>query len=370
MPVAGAGQIEFEIKEQIYCELTSAVQAANKWAVVNNGKKASVPLLPKNWGAAVSLSLEVDESSALNPGVTFNDPMANAISTFGVLKGNPITTTTPQLFSLGVGGTLSSTATRIDKFDPYYTIADLSIPVTKEGVCNNPENDPFVLGGVTPARSSPLIASDLGLTPWLLGALFTNNAIPSVTALAAPKKTQLEDERRLLGKSGFTSEEITQILASGADSDDVTGLEQKGYTHAEIAKFLSEGAYPPDLLDLKDRGYTAAEISTIVASKAKASGGKQAGSGGGGAAPDTISIEIKFIIVTNGNVTPTWKLLRVSANTGSSPLFGTGRTRTHDLIITIGPNTQATQFTHLASQIGNAVANDNRSGLAVTNPGF
>ena len=214
---------------------------------------------------------------------------------------------------------------------------------------------------------------------WISNTVFENyDAIVDAACdawrrlIADPEKIHIHRNARMGSRRSVTMAfGITQILASGADSDDVTGLEQKGYTPAEIAKFLGEGAYPPDLLDLKKQGYTVAEISTIVASKAKASGSKQAGSGGGGAAaPDTISIEIKFIIVTNGNVTPTWKLLRVSANTGSSPLFGTGRTRTHDLIITIGPNTQATQFTHLASQIGNAVANDNRSGLAVTNPGF
>jgi hypothetical protein len=77
-PIPGAGQIEFEIKSKIYCELKKAVQAANYYYVDQYR-------LPKDWLAQVSLSLEVDESSALNPGVAFNTPMANAISTFGVV---------------------------------------------------------------------------------------------------------------------------------------------------------------------------------------------------------------------------------------------------------------------------------------------
>ncbi len=39
---------------------------------------------------------------------------------------------------------------------------------------------------------------------------------------------------------------------------------------------------------------------------------------GSGLKPDTVSYEIKFIIVSSGNVTPTWKLLRVSANTAGN----------------------------------------------------
>jgi hypothetical protein len=110
-------------------------------------------------------------------------------------------------------------------------------------------------------------------------------------------------------------------------------------------------------------GYTPAEVTQILASK-----GSNSGSGGGTTPkPDTVSIEIKFVIVSNGNVTPTWKLVRVSANTGSTPFFGMGRTRTHDVIITIGPKTRATANTHLASQIGVSVSNANRA-LLTTSP--
>lgn len=73
---------------------------------------------------------------------------------------------------------------------------------------------------------------------------------------------------------------------------------------------------------------------------------------------DAISYEIKFIIVSSGNVTPMWKLVQVSANT-SGTFFSTSRTRTHDLIITIGPNDGRTLNAHLASEIGQAVSGGN-----------
>ncbi|MGC2777770.1 MAG: hypothetical protein WA418_19255 [Bradyrhizobium sp.] len=46
--------------------------------------------------------------------------------------------------------------------------------------------------------------------------------------------------------------------------------------------------------------------------------------------------EVKFEIVTSGTANPSWKLTRVVANPAGN-LFSAGRTRTHDLLITLGP---------------------------------
>jgi hypothetical protein len=99
-------------------------------------------------------------------------------------------------------------------------------------------------------------------------------------------------------------------------------------------------------------------------SKSKTGGAKAAASGGGGAnlGPFSVSIEMKFVIISNGNLTPTWKLVNISANTGSSPLFSTGRTRTHDLIITVGPDNADTRSAAYSLVLGNAVANGVRAG--------
>jgi hypothetical protein len=263
--VPGTAQIEFEIKRRIYCDLKRAVQRVNripfksgppgKLTVTRKG------LIPENWGAQVSLSLQVDEVSGLNPGLTLTQLMPNAVKIFG--PGN--TVTTPQSFGLGFGATLSSTATRIDKYDPFYPIPFLMIPDNpRTSICFD-ENDPLMKDGWRPASSSPFILeSDLGIEDWLLGAMEVDDALPSI-------------------------------------------------------------------------------------------------GGGGAPAKDTVSYEVKFVIVSSGSVTPTWKLVRVSANSGASPFFNVGRTRTHDLIITIGGPSQQTANTHLASQIGNSVSNANRA---------
>ena len=115
--------------------------------------------------------------------------------------------------------------------------------------------------------------------------------------------------------------------------------------------------------DSDKRDTCKSEKGNDIKSAAEPSGGTGSGGGGGSIKPDTVSYEIKFVIVSSGNVTPTWKLVRFSANTASSPLFNVGRTRTHDLIITIGPNSNATDNVHLANQIGSAVSNANRAAL-------
>jgi hypothetical protein len=70
---------------------------------------------------------------------------------------------------------------------------------------------------------------------------------------------------------------------------------------------------------------------------------------------DVYSYEVKFIVVTNANINPVWKLVNLNAGTGALPLANIGRTRTHDLILTFGPGTNApTDFalqTHFTGQI-------------------
>jgi hypothetical protein len=199
---------------------------------------------------------------------------------------------------------------RIDKYDPFYSIKNLEQPYKKLDVCNtykdNPDPEDFfekMQPGFPTAKSSPFILSDLRIRDWLIDAMFFTRKLPSHPPSNEKTPQQLADERCKYTKQGYSDAEITQIIAAGA--------------------------------------------------------GGGASGGGNTPKPDTVSLEVKFIIVSNGNITPTWKLVRVSANTGNSPLFGAGRTRTHDLIITIGPSNQDTANTHLASLIGNAVANAN-----------
>jgi hypothetical protein len=94
----------------------------------------------------------------------------------------------------------------------------------------------------------------------------------------------------------------------------------------------------------------------------------------GSFASDSATYDNKFVIVSSGNVTPSWNLVRIG--TGTSPFFDLNRTRTHELLITVGPGateqkkdkatgkivrknigpSSSAVNSHFASQIGSAVA--------------
>src|SRR4051812_19165537 len=87
IPVLTAGgDLEFKIREKIYCDIVQAVHDNDA-------------LLPARWGVQTTVDLQVDETGALNPGVSFIQPLAG-----------------DQSRSLGLGATLSSQGTREDKF--------------------------------------------------------------------------------------------------------------------------------------------------------------------------------------------------------------------------------------------------------------
>jgi hypothetical protein len=78
---------------------------------------------------------------------------------------------------------------------------------------------------------------------------------------------------------------------------------------------------------------------------------------------DALQDEITFVVLYEGNINPVWKLVQISAGQATPPLFGVQRTRTQDLLVTVGSTTpdgtltQAAQNQALASLIGIAVGN-------------
>jgi len=237
---------------QVECELSEGVGYLEKYDQAHPPSKLG---WLKDWAAQVTLTLTILESDALNPGITFNTPLNNGTITYGK---NAITVA--QSSATGLGGTLSSAATRTDTITAVYRISDLAKAQGRSCIPPTPNGTLF-------------IESDLKLKQWLLEAMFPEYMetlhYPSVSSANV--------------KNGF------------------------------------------------------------------------------------ISHEVNFKIVSSGNVTPSWKLVRVSANTGNSPFFSADRERTQDLLITLGPVQQgspksspalapAAQNAALAAQIGSAVA--------------
>ncbi|MEJ0076161.1 MAG: hypothetical protein WDO17_12055 [Alphaproteobacteria bacterium] len=231
--LTAGGLMEYNVKAKVYCAIVDAIRFQDA--------------LPADWAVQVTLDLQVDEVGALNPGVSFIDPLPSS-----------------QSFTMGVGGTASSQSTREDKFSSYWLLSKLNKKYVD--VCDSPER-PELHG------SSPLIEAQLGIKEWLSDALKATYYLPSST------------------------------------------MTTKGDTPFK---------------------------------------------------QDAISYHIKFIIITSGNATPTWKLVRIATGNGNSPLAAAGRTRTHDLLITVGPAFKPNGLniawtSHSAQEYGIAISNGNRT---------
>ena len=231
----------------------------------------------------------MEEKTSFNPGVSFNTPMHNAITNF---KGEYLTSTTsipgalsypflstPQGYSLGIGGQLSSDITRIEKVTYTYRVQDLLHPdPSKYPPCGAPGSAPSYYPRGTPFP----LQSDLRIAEWLRAAAYPT----------------------------FRGEAEQRAAVNLADDGSAVDAETLR-TEAVLADQAEQ--YAPEL---------------VTASSAGAAGQNS----------QAITHEIKFEVITSGNITPTWHLVRVSANTnGGTNLFNTSRDRTSDLLITLAP---------------------------------
>lgn len=237
IPGADSQRFVQAIVASIKCEIKDAVV----W-VINDDRRNATTLKQSlnadwllSWGAQIQVTLQVNEQSSFGPSGMYS-PM--------------------QLFFLLGGANLSSSATRIDIVNYYYTVPTLygtGNYCTPTLIANNGSNYPI---------GSLLIQSDLKLRQWLLD------------------------------------------VVRGLGTDEIS--------------FANKNA------------------------------------------KNAISHEVKFEIITSGNITPMWKLVRATINP-NTPLFSASRDRIHDLLITFGPNDPNTNSlgvgtpaanTNQASQIG------------------
>ncbi|MGY8635604.1 hypothetical protein RAD15_24315 [Bradyrhizobium sp. 14AA] len=137
--LTAGGDLEYKIREKIYCDIVQAVHDNDI-------------LLPSRWGVQTTVDLQVDETGALNPGVSFIEPLSES-----------------QSRSLGLGATLSSQGTREDKFSTYWNLDKLRR--FSGGTCA--ADRPSFHG------SSLLLESELGISSWLRDRLQTERALPS-----------------------------------------------------------------------------------------------------------------------------------------------------------------------------------------------
>jgi hypothetical protein len=161
-----------KIAGQVVCELRRAVQK-----VVVESKNVQFVQLPgdppppkprdlswfvNTWAVQITLNLTIIENDALTPGVSLNRVLPNAITTFASAPS----VSTAQSFSLGFGGTASSTATRNDKLNMFYTVKELRYSTPSINLsCLHP-----------PTNADLFVESDLKIYDWLSAALLPYSA--------------------------------------------------------------------------------------------------------------------------------------------------------------------------------------------------
>jgi len=266
-----------------------------------------------DWGAQLSLTLTVEEKTALSPGVTLNKILPNAVTPFP--NGN---VSTPQLDTISFGVSGSADATRkavVSWFADFreFTKEDAEKPSRKAKLAAQGDAKP-------PAK--PVTDLMRKLTP----------------ELAAAKRVydRLEREAVASGSNAIASicNRPGSVLIEGE-------LKFREWLYMTLRSAFVEGGVTGDF---------ASDLQNEIRAAKK----------------DVLQNQITFAVQYNGNVTPAWKLVRVSVNQ-SSPFFSAQRSRTQDLVITLGPapsNAQADQQKQnqdLAAAIGIAVANAIRS---------
>lgn len=288
-------QIEFEIRKRIYCDLKEAVQDANTVAVSVGDKYRQ--LLPNDWGAQLSISLAVDEFSELNPGVALKTPIHNGIVNFVGQYLGP---------SSIAGAGLLTGAPAAQTYGPLSLGQSYSLGLGGKFASTASRTDTFNPYWSIEYLMKPITEkSDCRTDPFLEKGVIPASSSPLLIQSDLGIKDWLVGA--MMVNSTYHSYDVPQSFSGG----DSKSSPQKP----------AKGARKPNF----SRGQT-----------------------------DTVTLQLKFVIVSNGNINPTWTLMRVSANTGS-PLFSTGRTRTHDVIITIGPNNETSAWAFNSAQIGRAV---------------
>jgi hypothetical protein len=116
-----AGQVQCELREAVVYLLEEDRRIAKLNQRLPDGTLDLKLQCLKHWSAQVNLTLTILESTAFNPGVALNVPLNNANIRYGTT-----TVTIPQSYSFGLGGTLSSNATRVDTITDIYNLNDFA----------------------------------------------------------------------------------------------------------------------------------------------------------------------------------------------------------------------------------------------------
>jgi hypothetical protein len=164
-------------------------------------------------------------------------------------------------------------------------------------------------------------------------------------------------------KTSVTTAQSSAVGLGGLLQADATRTENIDYTYVIKTDFLENQTKGPVLprpckehggifldADLKIQDWLSGATTPFLISAAVPSEADRT-------PPDVLSHEANFIAMANANVTPSWTLVNVSANTAAN-LIAVGRTTTGDLIISLGQAgkvQQAHDISKLSSGLNAAV---------------
>ncbi|WP_246800882.1 hypothetical protein [Mesorhizobium amorphae] len=189
--------------------------------------------------------------------------------------------------------------------------------------------------------------------------------------LTVVEKSTLSPSVNLMPPSPASS--VLNVAAGGSLSSQATRTEKMNFFYTVKELYLRKGEEcdasgeerQGSLLvknDLKIASILTSRINTVALGQARApAAGK----------PNVLSHQITFQIVSSGNITPSWRLVRATINPSGS-LFNTSRDRTQDLVITFGPLDKAqggksliaiAEQAHFASQLASGVSSGFKAAL-------
>jgi hypothetical protein len=354
-----------QIVQRVKCELWDAVPPP----------EGSYPTGPyqwlRDWTAKVDLTLETDDTGGISPGATFINPMRSITL--------PASGTFPQSFSFGVGGGISTTASRTETLSFTLSFAELRNRQYR-GTCD-------------PAKGLGLLGN-LGLKEWMQAALAPASgpapelllgfhAPPSSAAKAAtptkpktgPKEESFDPLQQKIDK---LNESVSLLLAYADEArsyaasaqqlgkslkrDDITrspqefiGEVQKTADYISMTQdavdqankqIKSINTQTEDLKKNADDAQVSAALKNaqdgITKANSTMSAAKNVATTALGLLPtngpiDSIAHQVSFVVTLSGNVTPNWSLVRFKGpGTGNNGLASASRSVTHTLNISMG----------------------------------
>lgn len=165
------------ITQHVKCEIRAAVISVldldARSALLRPDKKRRLAWLAK-WSAKFTLKITVDEKTTLTPALSASWPLVSDVKKFS----NGTSVVSPRSSGLGLGGALSSQATRIETVDFVFIFSkDFLREGAKSGTC--------------PGYNGLLVEGDLRIKEWLDAATF-QYFLPDNVHTQSPKTLQHE----------------------------------------------------------------------------------------------------------------------------------------------------------------------------------